>query len=80
MVPLPNVQPHTIISKERLFTSIEDDGMTLNSENTEIFSYSNEPDNAKAFANDEYKDVKLSGSEHLNKKVGSLVEEFRDIF
>jgi hypothetical protein len=78
--PLPDVKPHDIISKERLFTSFEDDGMPPDGEGTDTFDYSNETDRAKAFENDEYKNVKLSGSEHLKEKVGTLVEEFRDIF
>jgi hypothetical protein len=80
VVPLPDVQPHDIIPKERLFTSIEDDGMTPNGDDTETFTYSNETDSAKAFENDEYKNVKLSGSDLLKEKVGALVKEFRDIF
>ena len=80
VVPLPDVQPHHIIPKDKLFTSIEDDGMPPNGETTETFNYSNETDSAKAFENDEYKNVKLSGSELLKEKVGALVKEFRDIF
>ena len=80
VVPLPDVQPHDIIPKDKLFTSIEDDGMPPNGETTETFNYSNETDSAKAFENDEYKNVKLSGSEPLKEKMGALVKEFRDIF
>ena len=47
VVPLPDVQPHDIIPKDKLFTSIEDDGMPPNGETTETFNYSNETDSAK---------------------------------
>ena len=54
--------------------------MPPDGEGTDTFTYSTESDRAKAFENDEYNNVKLSGSEHLKEKVGTLVEEFRDIF
>ena len=39
---LPDVKPHDIIPKERLFTSIEDDGITPDGEGTDTFNYSTE--------------------------------------
>ena len=76
----PGVKPHDIMPKERLFTSLQDDGMPPDGEDVEFFNYSTETDNAKAFENEEYLNVKLSGSEHLKETVGSLVKEFRDLF
>jgi ribosomal protein L16 Arg81 hydroxylase len=54
--------------------------MSTDNENSVEFTYLNESDSANAHKNDEYKNVKLSGSDHLKEKVGALVKEFRDIF
>ena len=49
--------------------------MTPNGEGTDTFNYSTETDRAKAFENDEYMNVKLSGSEPLKETVGTLSDD-----